>query len=464
MSRSPGRLLIISMVTIALASWSVPAAGRKSSQSELQPIEVARALIGLGSREMGSEANAEAADLLKTALSDLGWDTTSQETASTNAFFETLSSSTPGEVNSEVVISAHFDSAAGSPGALDNASGCGVVLSSFADLARSPHYRHLRLVFFDGEESQMEGSADWVEDRSQSRLPSVFAAITAEMVGSSRASIGVVHPGTAGPDGRWTVTPVWLMHAALEGANAVGFPVLVSDVDWPIFAQLSLRIARPTKVSDSRSFLEAGIPALTISDISLTESDRDHHSSRDTLDRLDAERLQHWASALSAMVLQVDYVRGSPLVDTEYLVAAGRVWIRRDLLWVGFALWVPLVFQGLPGRWRGASADSKRRRGRKYLPGFAFRMLFLVSLFLIPTIATVLLYPVALVALIPTARGSRVRSLVGGLAFLPLLSFTIWIAIAQLGGHLVLHRGALAPLALVLLTLVSFWIWRVDGH
>ena len=454
----------MSVVTMTLASWSAPSAGQKSSRSEVQPIEVARALVELGSREMGSGANAQAGGLLKIALGDLGWETTSRQTASTNSFFETLSSITPGEVDSEVVLSAHFDSVTDSPGALDNASGCGVVLSSFADLARSPHYRRLRAVFFDGEELQMEGSADWVEGRSQSGLPSVFAAITAEMVGSSRASFGVVHPGTAEPDGRWTVTPVWLVHAVLEGANAVGFPVVVSDVDWPIFAQLSLRVARPTKISDSRSFLEAGIPALTLSDISLTESDRDRHSSRDTLDRLDADRLQRWASTLSAIVLQIDYVRGSPLVDTEYLVAAGRVWIRRDLLWVGFVLWVPLVFQGLPGRWRGASADSKRRRGRKYLPGFAFRMLFLVSLFLIPTIATVLLYPVAVVALIPTVGGSRVRTLVGGLAILPLLSFTIWITIAQLGGHLALHRGAVAPLALVLLTLVSFWVWRVDGH
>jgi hypothetical protein len=164
------------------------------------------------------------------------------------------------------------------------------------------------------------------------------------------------------------------------------------------------------------------------------------------------------------MILQIDYLRGNSLADTEYLVATGRVWIRRDLLWVGFVLWVPLVFQGVPGRWRGASADSKRRRGRAYLPGFAFRMLFLVDLFLIPTIATVLLYPVALLALIPTSRGSTARALVGGLAFLPLLSFAVWTSVAQLGGHLALHKGALAPSALVLLTLASFWFWRVDWH
>ena len=179
-------------------------------------------------------------------------------------------------------------------------------------------------------------------------------------------------------------------------------------------------------------------------------------------DRVDAHRLDRWAAATSAAVLQIDAIRDQPLRDTEYLVAFGRVWIRRDLLWIGLILWAPLVFRGLPGRWHGTTTETRRRRGREYLPGFGFRMLFLVSLILLPALATVLLYPAALLAWIPLSDRRRQRLIVGVLAFAPLLAFSTWIAWAQIGGYLALHPGAIFPLGLVAITLVAFWLWKID--
>lgn len=458
MSNSAGRLSIVA-VTTALTLGAVAVPGRETRLASVKPIEVSTALVELGSRETGSEASAKAGAYLREMLGERDWQAVE---ISTESLRDTLSVVSAGKVDSEIVISAHFDSVAESPGALDNASGCGVVSSTFSELAVRPLHRRLRAVFFDAEEEQLDGSREWIEQQSNRGEPSIFASVSAEMVGSDSAKIGVLHPVSASRDGHWTITPVWLVHAALEGARAVQFPVALVDSRWPIFGQLSLRMARPARLSDSRSFLEAGIPSMTISDVSLTEGDPNRHSPLDTLDRLDADRLDRWAETLAAIVLQIDHLRDRPLDDTEYLAAGGRVWIRRDLLWVGLILWAPMVFRGLPGRWRGASAESKRRRGREYLPGFAFRMLFLISLVLVPTTASVLLYPAAILAWIPDPRSRAKRYLIGSLAFVPLLVYASWLAMAQLGGHLVLHSGAILPLTLATLTLTSYWLWRAD--
>ncbi len=460
MSSSLRLPLLAGSVTISLLLCAVAAPGGTRLIPQIDPHDIAGALVDLGSRETGSQANAEAAKILAAEMA-YGRGTEVQIPTSRQAT-STFSGITPGETDSEVVLSAHFDTIAGSPGALDNASGCAVVLASYRNLAPVPRHRALRALFFDAEEQSLAGSAEWFANLSEIRRTSIFASLSAEMVGLATASTGVIRPATADRQGRWTLTPIWLIHLALEGAKAVRFPVVVADARWPIFAQLGLRVARPTRISDSRSFLEVGIPALTLSDISLTESEPTRHSRADGLDRLDAQRLERWTSTLAAIVLQIDSLRDQPLNDTEYLVAGNRVWIRRDLLWVGLILWAPMVFRGLPGKWRGASAESKRRRGRKYLPGFAFRMLFLVSLVLVPTLSSVLLYPAAILAWIPEPRSRAMRHLIGSLAFLPLLGFASWLAMAQMAGHLALHSGAIWPLALVFSTLASYWFWRVD--
>ena len=121
-----------------------------------------------------------------------------------------------------------------------------------------------------------------------------------------------------------------------------------------------------------------------------------------------------------------------------------------------------ILFEELEAALSGGTSE-KKRRGRVYLPGFAFRMLFLGSVFLIPTLASVLLYPVALVAMIPTRSRGKQQILIGVLALAPLVSFILWLALAQYQGHIVLASHALAPGLLILLTIMSFWEWRIHS-
>lgn len=421
--------------------------------------EIVQELAALGSRESGSAANDRARALLeKTVHERCGADpeVTLQEPS------PTVEVRWKGQADSEIVLAAHYDTLPDSNGVADNASGCGVILASACDLSRSPRYRSLRAVFFDGEEESLRGSRGWLAARKTTSAPEIDAAITAELVGLSSALGRVVYPVRSGNRRSGTITPAWLIFAALQAAQALDLQLAVADARWPIFSQLALRIATPTRISDSRTFAVAGIPALTLSDVSMTERTPMDRSD-DGLDLVDARRLSRWVQLMSAIVLQVDRVRHERLTDDEYLVALDRVWIRRDLLWLGLALWAPMVFHGLPGRWRGASSDSRRRRGRSYLPGFAFRMLFLLCMLLIPTLSSVLVYPAALVSFAPNPKGSTARRWLAATSFLPVIAFSMWIAAAQINGFLVLQRESVMPTVLILATLTAFWLWRV-GH
>jgi len=131
-------------------------------------------------------------------------------------------------------------------------------------------------------------------------------------------------------------------------------------------------------------------------------------------------------------VRRMDRMPGRPIAEDEYLVLFNRVWLRRDIYWVGLALWVFLLFRGRPGRWSFRSREESVREGWRYAPGFAFRWLFLLALFLAPVLA-LLLFPAALIAAFPPRRTwARLLLILAGL--LPLLIYAASLSIAFLGG------------------------------
>src|SRR6185369_5027436 len=146
----------------------------------------------------------------------------------------------------------------------------------------------------------------------------------------------------------------------------------------------------------------------TLSANSPLHLDPAYHRPTDTADRLDPARLGSWTTAAAAAVRRLDRLAGRPLPEDLYLVVFGRVWLRRDLYWVGFLLWGLLVFRHRPRRavWAGETPEERRRRQRAGLPGFVFRMLFLAVVFVVP-VFSVLLYPAALLAHVPPRKPLR---------------------------------------------------------
>ena len=301
-----------------------------------------------------------------------------------------LEGALPGEVAEEIVLSARYDTV----GAGDDSSGCSgceVAIAAVADLRRTPLRHTLRVVLFAGEEEGRRGSEAWLADLGAAGRGRILAALDLEKVGG-RDSAGLVILGLPSRTRERRFPPGWLVHAVLRSGRAVGRSYAVADRRFPLLAQLVSRSARPLARSDSQSFLGRGVPSLTLSDRSLFATDTTLH--------LDVQRLDRWTEAVTAAVRRLDGLPGRPREEDQYLVLFGRVWLRRDLMWAGFLLWALLVLRGRPGRWRGSSAAEHGRQMRSYLPGFLFRLLLLLAIFLAP-VFSVLLVPAAILALVP---------------------------------------------------------------
>ncbi|MBE8997620.1 M28 family peptidase [Nostoc sp. LEGE 12447] len=87
-----------------------------------------------------------------------------------------------------ILVAAHYDTVALSPGADDNASGVAVVLEVARLLGSRPTPRTLQLAFFDQEEAGLLGSQAFVSKTA--RLQNLDGAIVMDMVGYACYTVG----------------------------------------------------------------------------------------------------------------------------------------------------------------------------------------------------------------------------------------------------------------------------------
>jgi hypothetical protein len=299
----------------------------------------------------------------------------------------------------------------------------GVVLAAVEDLRRTPLRHTVRVVLLDG------GSRGWVQGLGPERYDRILAVLNVEEADRSRSARPAVHlfPATR-PGEEGVFPPAWLVHFLLRSGRVAEFPLSVGGDRFPLLAQLVHRSVKSPREMDSAAFLERGIPAVSLSGGS-----------------------SHF---LAAAVRQLDGLAGRPLPEDRYLVFLGRVWPRRDLLWVGFLVWVLLVFRGRPGRWRGASAEEHGRQMRTYLPGFLFRGFLLLAIVLAP-VFSVLLLPAAALALFPPRR-RRVRVLWIFLGVLPFLLYLGALGIAFQTGAASGFQGGGPAAVLIPATLLAY--------
>lgn len=315
----------------------------------------------------------------------------------------------PGTSGLEVVLAAPRDG-----------FGREAVLAAAEDLRRTPLRHTVRVVLSDG---------GWVEDLGPERRDRILAALIVEKVDRPDGGGPVLEMLSApGAGGERLFTPAWLVHFLLRSARVSGGPLSLAGDRLPVVGQLVLRSIRTSEAAAGKTFLEHGIPAAALSGSS-----------------------SHF---LAAAVRQLDGLAGRPLSEDRYLVFLGRVWPRRDLLWVGFLLWVLLVFRGRPGRWRGTSTAEHGRQMRTYLPGFLFRVLLLLALFLAP-VFSVLLFPAAALAFVPPRR-NRTRAVWLVLGLLPFLVYLGALAITLQRAPASGFQGGWVVTALIPATLLAY--------
>lgn len=195
----------------------------------------------------------------------------------------------------EVVLGAHYDTAFGTPGADDNASGCAVLLALAGDLAGRPLARTVRFVFFVNEEppafqTEDMGSLRFAREQ-HARGTTAVAMLSLESLGyfddeeDSQVLpflLGWIYPTTG--DYLWLIgdpssddaleLSTRLLREGPVPVEAAGIPDVVPGVGF----------------SDQWSFWQVGWPGMMLTDTALYRNPH-YHEASDTPEKLDYDRL-----------------------------------------------------------------------------------------------------------------------------------------------------------------------------
>ncbi len=238
----------------------------------------------------------------------------------------------PAPAEEFVLVAAHHDSAPGAPGAYDDGGGVGILIELARALASEPRTRALVFASFDGEEAEVAGKGSTTGSRAYlerlgSRARSLVAVLDVEMSGWGRGT-PVLHP-FAYPDprrpGSTLVAPAWLVRTVLAGSREGGAALGLGDPYQSWVYQPAVRIFRVRLHGDDISFVQAGRPAVFVSDSSPSFFYPEYHKPGDTAERIDAGSLGRMGRAVLGAVRALDRVPAGPAEEPHWFAAFGSV-------------------------------------------------------------------------------------------------------------------------------------------
>jgi acetylornithine deacetylase/succinyl-diaminopimelate desuccinylase-like protein len=184
-------------VTIRGLLWILAALGGSNASSRanpmVEPFRVVSELAELGPRPAGGPNLSAARQTLVSAMRAAGLVGVEVEPSAELPGWSLVVGILPGERRPRLVLNAHYDTVAGSPGALDDASGCGVVIGAAAELARTRRSNPVQVALLDGEESLAAGSRAWLAGQSESARREILASLSVDMVGARGSEVGFLH-------------------------------------------------------------------------------------------------------------------------------------------------------------------------------------------------------------------------------------------------------------------------------
>lgn len=203
-----------------------------------------------------------------------------------------------------LLIGAHFDTVAGSPGADDNASACAVLLEVACGVASQPVNRPIRFVAFNLEEEDRLGSRAYAADL-RAAGQSLHGAIVMECVGytsqaegSQRRPAGVPVPvptvgnflAVIGNESSQGLLETVLSATRRHVPDLIAIPLLVPECGERL---------PDTRRSDHASFWDQGWPALMLTDTANFRNPH-YHGPSDTIDTLDFQFMAKVVDAIEA--------------------------------------------------------------------------------------------------------------------------------------------------------------------
>lgn len=281
-----------------------------SLDAQMRPIPIERPAARSVALSAGLAATE---DLLVRALESYGyevrrepipWPAPTSSAGWSNIIAEIRGNESPGEV---ILVCAHFDAVAGSPGADDNASGVAGVLEIARRLAepsfRASTARTVRFALFNLEEIGLVGSrhhAQASQARARAGGDRIVAVINLEMIGyftdepnSQRSPIppipGVFTPPTVGDSiaivANQASSPLARAIDAALREREPRMPTIVVD-----FIPGNGRAFPDVRRSDHAPFWDIGVPAVMLTDTSEFRNPH-YHKPTDTIETLDLTRM-----------------------------------------------------------------------------------------------------------------------------------------------------------------------------
>jgi len=316
------RLAIIPLVILAVnwfvtgmpgSSWSGPVPPL-SDQEQLIHDNLKRHVTELAGR-VGErnvwrpEAMAAAAGYIRKTLEDTGYEVNSQSFISRGLTVNNLEAVLPGHGAADeiIVIGAHYDAVAGSPGADDNASGVAALLELARLLAGTTLPRTVRFVAFANEEAPF-----FYGDEMGSKLYAARAHAQGERI-EAMLSLETMGYFTDQPGSQRYPFPFSYLYP--DTGNFIGFVGNFSS--RPLVRQAvgafrattafpSEGVAAPSGMegihwSDHWSFWQAGYPAIMVTDTAPFRYPH-YHDESDTPEQLDYAGLARVTGGLVAVV------------------------------------------------------------------------------------------------------------------------------------------------------------------
>jgi hypothetical protein len=248
----------------------------------------------IGSRPLGSEANARARDYLVSALRSGGFPDVQVRSGDARrpdigltARVHNIVALKPGTRPEAIALVAHYDSVSGSPGATDDALGTAVAVEAGRALAaRGSAQYGLMVLLTDGEEDGLLGAAAAAVDRDVAYRIATF--VNLDSIGSNGPSLMF----ESGPGNGWLVK-AWARAAPRpRGGSFAGdiYRRLPNDTDFSILKRTGAPGLNFAPVGDSYAYHTLRDTAARLSDATIRQTGENLVAIVEALDGMDLAR------------------------------------------------------------------------------------------------------------------------------------------------------------------------------